>query len=649
MRLLVIAAAVLLAVPARADDLALRRVMLSAAGVGYFEYAGEADGAAPLALDVKRAAIDDVLASLVVFDAAGHVGTVTLPGEDAAHAAFADLPFGPAALASARDLLNALVGTEFSVRGPRPMTGRLLRAERMTEPSGTQGGVPRTRVTLLTADGVQQFVLEDAEAVQVADPGLRARIDRALATLHGSAAADLRRLTLRVPGAGRREVRVGYVAAAPLWKATYRLLLPDADGKPARLQAWAVLENDTAADWNGVDLTLQYGNPVTFRQALYRSYYVQRPDVPVEVLGRLLPGVDTRAFAAAGAPSGKAAPMPMPMRMALAAAPPLAAPEPAPVEGAQTTLFRLPAPVTLPAGQTATLPFLDRNVPAARVGLVQEGRPHPLAAIRLANDTGASLPAGMLTLYDGADAAAFAGDARLGGLPPGETRLLAFAEDLRSTADWRIDAEQRLVGVAASAGVLHLRRRDRWTARITLVAPTAEARHLLVEIPRRPGELVPEGGLAPVEQTATAWRFAVDLHAGETRTLVVHVDRTTEEATALAQDETVLARVLGEQGLDPAARASLQHVADLRAALAARHADQQLLAARRAELERDEDRLRKNLAAVPAGDALHGKLVQALAADEAALATLATRSEAAAQAVHVSETALQQAILTLSL
>ncbi len=649
MRLLALVAALLLALPARADDLALRRVMLSAAGVGYFEYAGQADGATPLALDVKRAQMDDVLASLVLFDAAGHIGTVTLPGADAAHAAFADLPFGADALASARDLLNALVGTEMTVRGPRPMTGLMLRAEVMTEPSGTQGGVPRTRVTLLTADGVEQFVLEDAESVQVADASLRGRIDRALAALRGGAAADLRRLTLRVPGDGRREVRVGYVAAAPLWKATYRLLLPAAEGKPARLQAWAVLENDSASDWDGIDLTLQYGNPVTFRQALYRAYYVERPEVPVEVLGRILPGVDTRAFAAAAPPAGTAAPAPM--RMALAAPPPLAAPEAAaaPAEGAEATLFRLPAPVTLPAGQTATLPFLDREVPATRLGLVQEGRPHPLAAIRLVNDTGASLPAGVLTLYDGADAAAFAGDARLGGVPPGETRLLAFAEDLRTATDWHIEAGQRLIGLTAAAGVLHLRERDRWTARITLVAPAAEPRHLLVEIPRRPGTLTVEGGLVPAEETATAWRLALDLHAGETRALVVHVDRITEEQVALTQDEHVLARLLGEPALDPAAHAALQHVADLRAALASRRAERQQLDARRAALERDEDRLRKNLAAVPSGDALHGRLVQSLADDEAQLAGNATQIAEADRAVQAAEQALRQAIGALAL
>lgn len=641
---LVLAAAVLLPAAARADGLVLRRVMLSAAGIGYFEYAGEADGAAPLALDVPRARVDDVLASLVIFDAAGHIGAVTLPGEDEDRAAFADLPFGRLAFTSARDLLNALRGTEVTVRGPRPMSGRLLSAETMTEPSGTEGGVPRTRVSLLTATGVQQFVLEDADSVQVADPALRARIDRALAALHGHAAADMRRLTLRVPGQGPREVRVGYVAAAPLWKATYRLLLPATKGQPARLQAWAVLENDSRTDWNGIDLTLQYGNPVTFRQALYRSYYVQRPEVPVEVLGRILPGVDTRARTLAAAPA------PVPMRMQAAAAP-LAAPESAapPAEGAEATLFRLPMKVTLPAGQTATLPILDRDVPAARLDLLEQDRAHPLAAVRLTNDTGASLPAGVLTLYDGADAASFAGDARLGGLPPGQSRLLAFAEDLRTAAQWQTATDTRLIGVTAAAGVLHLLSRDRWTARVTLLAPATEPRQVLVEIGKRPGTLSAEDGLRPAEETATAWRFAVALRPGETRTLTVHVDRTIEEATALLEDDRVLARVLGTQGLSGTARAALQHVADLRAALATQRAERDRIAAQQAEVERDEDRLRKNLAAVPTGDALHGRLVQSLAADEAHLATLATSRDATERALQAADTALRQAVLALRL
>ena len=62
--------------PARASDLALRRVMLSSAGVGYFEYEAEVDGDATLSLDVPLDQVDDVLTSLVVFDNQGAVGTV---------------------------------------------------------------------------------------------------------------------------------------------------------------------------------------------------------------------------------------------------------------------------------------------------------------------------------------------------------------------------------------------------------------------------------------------------------------------------------------------------------------------------------------------------------------------------------------------
>jgi len=42
-----------------------------------------------------------------------------------------------------------------------------------------------------------------------------------------------------------------------------------------------------------VSLTLLSGNPVTFRQSLFESYYVARPNVPVEVAGRVLPKPDT--------------------------------------------------------------------------------------------------------------------------------------------------------------------------------------------------------------------------------------------------------------------------------------------------------------------------------------------------------------------
>src|SRR5205823_4888069 len=180
---------------------------------------------------------------------------------------------------------------------------------------------------------------------------------------------------------GTRQVRVGYVVGVPLWKASYRLSLPaDVEPATARLQGWAVLENFSGQPWNEIELTLLSGNPVTFRQALYESYYVPRPSVPVESRGRILPPADTGALAGAAAgkvpippppapppPPAMPAPAPRPgdvfARQAAPAAPPPAAIEPAAAAEEATQIAFTPAyKVNVAAGQSLMLPLIDREL-----------------------------------------------------------------------------------------------------------------------------------------------------------------------------------------------------------------------------------------------------------------------------------------------
>jgi hypothetical protein len=656
--------------PAEAADLVLKRVMLSSAGVGYFEFEAEVDGPATLGLDVPLDQVDDVLTSLVVFDSTGAVGTVELPGRDTTRANFGNVPFGPEALRSTVDYLNSLQGVEIAVLGPRPMTGRIVHAERVAEmlpvPAGqSQPTVQRTRVTILGADGLRQFVLEEADSIQVTDPDLRARIGQALDSLRREANQSLRHVTLHSAGAGHRTVRVGYVAAAPLWKASYRLVLPAKDGDPARLQGWAVLENQSGADWDGIALTLQYGNPVTFRQAIYQSYYVQRPEVPVEILGRILPSVDTRARPAALAEQKAASAPAGALRMLAAPAPPMA---PAPVaqadvmaqaadqvqtaEGVEATIFQLPTPVVLAAGHTASVPIIDRSVPAERVDLASGNDPHPLSSVRITNDTGSSIPAGVLTLYDASGAATFAGDARLGGLPAGERRLLSFAQDLRTTVERDSTGETTLASLTAAQGVLHITTRQREVLKVTLTGPANEPRRVLVEIPKEGDRtLTLEGGaIQGTEETATAWRVPVALKPGEVRKLTAYIDRLEREQTALlADDAEVVVRLLNEQTLTPAARTALQRLATLRQDEAAKRATVTQLKAQQAAILQDEDRIRQNLAAVAANDALHARLTRALDADETKLEQLAQAIDQATAAVDKAHQALADAASALKL
>jgi hypothetical protein len=604
----------------------LRRVILSNGGVGYFEYGAEVDGAQRVLLSVPLRQIDDLLKSLVVFDPAGGVASVELPGLDDTDQAFAGAPFGPEALDSPLAYLNALRGTTVTVLGPRPMTGSILRAEAVQETTGPLSQ-QRTRVTLLGPEGMQQFVLEDASSVQVTDPVLRARVARALASLRGQAGQAARLVTIRLSGGGKRTVAIGYVAGAPLWKTTYRLML-DRAGSEGRLQAWATLENQSGADWNGVALTLQYGNPVAFRQALYRSYFVQRPEVPVEILGHVLPDIDTNArpmsaLAAPGsAPESDAAPAQRRTMGRMVMAPAASDATLSAVEETdEETIFTLPSGVDLPAGHSLDVPILDAHVATPRVGLVPFRQTHPLTAVRLTNDSPNSLPAGVITVYDSAaSGSTFAGDARLGGLPAGQTRLLSYARDMRTDIDTQQTHQPDIItSLTAANGVLTYVVRSRTVIRISMTAPAQEQRDLLLELPRAPGQTLSfaDGKTAAVEQTATAWRVAVTLQSQQTRDLTAYLDQPVNHSVALIDgDEAVVAFIAGQDSLAPAARAAIQTVLTLRRDEATKAAAAATLRTQMEDVLADQDRLRKNLGALTAGDALRAKLVQALDASE---------------------------------
>lgn len=307
------------------SPLRLDRVVLSTGGVGLFEYAARVTGPAVVTLTVRTDQVDDLLKSLTLADPAGRPRQIRLPGPRPAAEAFRDLPLTPADLEGPAPLLAALKGARVTITGPRRLSGRVLAVtEESVLPAtgsgdaGGQGGGPvpalRHRLTLLTDEGLlRQAIVEEAEEIVLDDPAWVRTVDRALSALAVGQDPQSRTLaiTLAAPPAAAgqgnpRVVRAAHVAEVPLWKASYRLILPpeDADGAAnedkavstdgpvARLSAWATVENLSGQDWRDVSVTMVSGNPVTFRQDLFSPYRVARPVVPVEVHGRLLPPPD---------------------------------------------------------------------------------------------------------------------------------------------------------------------------------------------------------------------------------------------------------------------------------------------------------------------------------------------------------------------
>jgi hypothetical protein len=262
----------------------------------------------------------------------------------------------------------------------------------------------------------------------------------------------------------------------------------------------------------------------------------------------------------------------------------------------------------------------------------------------------------VLTLYDASGAATFAGDARLGGLPAGERRLLSFAQDLRTTIERNSTEQTALASLTAAEGVLHITTRLREMLHVTITAPAdapdAARRPVLLEIPKDGDRtLTLEGGPMPgMEETATAWRLPVSLKPGEVGRLTAYIDRLEREQTALlADDGQVVVRLLNEQALMPSTRAALQRLAVLRQDEAAKRAIMIQLKAQQAAILQDEDRIRRNLAVVATNDALHARLTRALDADETKLDQLGQAIEQATIAADKAHQTLADAAASLRL
>lgn len=664
-----------------AEPLALKRVTLSTGGVGYFEYEATVDGDVELSLPVRLDQVDDVLKSIVVHDDRGGTGRIRLPGREPLGQIFREFPFGPDAFDSPAALLNALQGAEVLVQGARQLQGRLLRVvpEAVQLPDGL-GTTTRHRVSLMTDQGFQQFILEDAESVQFVDAELKAQVEAALTGIAVHRARDRRVLKVTASGQGRRTLRVGFVVSVPLWKASYRLTLPPDAGAAAEpralLQGWAVVENVSGQDWENIELTLVSGNPVTFRQALYTAYFVDRPEVPVEVLGRILPRPDEGVIAGTGARADlqrdlegkafrKAAAGLLAEEMVAAPSVELSLREEAPdvadaalaaqaEEAATQVVFRFSEPVSVRTGHSLLVPIIDREMPAERLALYQPETHsrHPLSTVRLTNDGETGLPPGVLTLYEraGPGAASYLGDARLSVVPAGEERLVSFALDQKMRIDRETKSQQTISKGRINRGILELTLVDEQSTIYRLKAPPREDRLVLIAHPRQPGWTLTAPAEKDTELTAEHYRVRHQLRQGGEDRLEVTLERPRFQKIELIDVSTAqLARYARMGELDEALRQAFATMGELRAEIDRHGRRLHELGRKREQIFEEQKRIRENLVRVPQNSDLYRRYLGKLDAQEDELERLLSAIDRAQEELNRAGEALSDYIGGLQL
>jgi hypothetical protein len=662
------------------SPLALSRVVLYRNGIAYFERQGVVDGDR-LSLKVRKDQINDLLKSLTVIDrTSGKTLSVSIPLDPRAwqDAALAMLMPGRGQLA---EVLDALRGTHVEVdTDTRTVRGRILMVERILEaPEPLKGGVVPTqpqedhRLTLLDNGALEIVKLSRVKTIAIQQGDLVMQLDRHLDATAGEGMFQQVDVVVRLADETKHDLVVSYVAQAPLWKPTYRLVLAEDNSGKALLQAWAVVSNVSGENWDRVTLALTSGAPLAFRYDLHTPEDVERPDLTQSGVHKHAQVAFGESTYAPGAPPPAAAPAP-PMQAreqyaeesddALQEAPSAsasggaamkerpsdakkvmpqaqlrAAPRPSAVDlqalaqsgvpqatarrVAGLTRFDLAERMTLPDGSASMVMLINQLVTGEETYLFKPGgsgqgyEHNPYRVVRFHNGTDFVLEPGPISIYSGGS---FVGEGLSEAIASQDNATIPFAAEPSIVVHYATAGSGDAVKITKIVrGVIEVESFQRVTTTWTVsVKPSKQGYRVLVR-QSRAGDLYTL--VEPPKETETlpdGYFIPVMVGPNQAETTLEVVERTPSNYSLSVWDDKapeLLKQLLETPGLDPSARAALQPVVDARQQIGRIDTELEGLTAQQQEIDERANEERQNLLAIqkdPKAGALRKRLSERL-------------------------------------
>jgi hypothetical protein len=637
-------------------DVPVTKVVLFSSGVGYFEHAGSVRGNSATELRFKTSQINDILKSIVLQDQdGGRIGAISYPSQDPLAKTLKSFQVDITQNPSLAQLLNQLRGAHVTIQSQAErLSGTILGVE--TRPKAGEKGEPVdvSVLNLLTGASLRAVELPSISNLTLDDPQLQEELTRALAALVQARDQDKKPVTINFSGAGERHVRIGYVVETPVWKTSYRLILDD-KGKFGKLQGWAIVENQTESDWNGISLALVSGRPISFMMDLYQPLYATRPTVVPELFAGLRPqvydaGTSGDSVAMKGAVAGGTARRigygrdgrPLAAQLsevvatgAMAASPAMNLDAAASIQSIASTeklgtLFQYTVPdVTLARQKSAMLPIITDSVETERLSIYNAGvlRSNPLNGVLLKNTTGKHLLQGPLTVLD---KGGYAGDARIDNVPPGQQRLLSYGIDLDMTVDNTKNTQTgSLLTAKITKGVLVVSRKLVSSQEYAADNKTTKDKMLVVEHPIRYGWKLVDTQ-QPFETTPSLYRFKGAAVAGKVTVLTVKEEMVQNESIMLASagvDQLAFYTRSGFGEIPANVRDALAKAIQLRQSMADVERDINARNQRVAEITGEQNRIRENMKTVAQGTQYYDRLLGKLNEQESAIESLQKERE----------------------
>jgi hypothetical protein len=655
----------------QAADIPVKQVTLYKHGVGFFEREGNVAAGEEVRLEFRNADMNDILKSLTVTDGAGgQVTGIRYDSNATLEQRLEKYPFKIGDNEPLSAFLDTLKGASLEVRaGERTTRGVILGARRITAGSDAAKHEVSEQITLLVDSGeVTNYDLGALSSLRLLDPRLQGQLKEYLETVAQAKARDKRSVYIDSAKAGKRDLRLSYITPVAIWKSSYRLNLQASD---TTLEGWAIVDNTTDEDWNGVRLAVVSGRPISFISLLDTPRYGNRQvaELPEDraagpvVYGGIIPsaGLNLEAQTAGvvggtggGSGDGDASPAPRTMGKALFSRMTPAAPTSS-VQGASgATLgelfeYNFPGPVTVRKNQSAMLPFLQDKISARKLLIyTSNDGEHPVNAAEVINSTAKTLDGGPITVYDGG---AYAGEALVETLKGGDKRLIGYAVDYGTRITTAFDSKDSVVREAAAEhGILRVRYAQRQERTYAIKNVDSKAKTLLIQ----------QEGLneytvlspKPTERTATAYRFEVHVGAGATQELKVEQENVfwqSNEVSTASND--FLVAIAGNKQVSESGRRQLQAILDSKRKLADVEANLNANKTQIGGLSEDESRLRQNIDSLNRVKGQEDQVRQyssLLATNETALAKLRDQRSALMQSQAALQTELNGAIARLS-
>jgi hypothetical protein len=619
--------------PAKQADVPVKAVVLFSSGVGYFEHYGTVTGNGSTELRFKTQQINDILKSLVLQDMdGGKVSTITYPSQDPIEKTLKSFQVDITDNPPLADLLNQLRGAKLTISKTDGTThsGIVLGVEKKQKSSGDDKKPPVeiSVLNLISSAEIQSIALdENIVDIKLDDPQLQEELSKALEALAQARDQDKKPVTINFRGDGERRVRIGYVVETPIWKTSYRLILPSGAQDKPKLQGWAIVENQTDNDWNGIQLSLVSGRPISFVEDLYQPLYIPRPVVQPELFASLNPQTYEGGIVA-GKPN-----QPMEMAKAMnrrfagevsaasAAPPPTMAPaggarldeaittQPMDVTGSVASVasagkigelfqYTVSTPVTLPRQKSAMIPIITDDVECEKLSIYNASvlAKNPLNGARIKNTTGKHLLQGPITVLDGNS---YAGDAQINNVPPGQERLISYGVDLQMNVDsTKNHQEDRIMTGKIVKGVLTISHKYVSSQDYIADNKSDHDKTLIIEHAIRPGWQLVETE-KPIETTDTLYRFKGIVSPSKTSTLTAKEQMVqSQELAMLPIDVDAVLMYSRTSEFPQPVRDALTKAAQLKQAVVDLERQMTETSQKIAAVTKDEDRTRENMRVV---------------------------------------------------